>query len=129
MSSSISASSAGSVDPGRDIWPVSRLVREARAVVEGAFPLIWVEGEISNFSRPRSGHWYFTLKDPAAQVRCAMFRNRNLNLRIVPREGMQVLLRVRVSLYEARGDFQLIAEHMEEAGDGALRRAFEQLKA
>ncbi|MGB0720866.1 MAG: exodeoxyribonuclease VII large subunit [Gammaproteobacteria bacterium] len=121
--------SAGRDGRGRDIWPVSRLVREARAVVEGAFPLLWVEGELSNLSRPRSGHWYFTLKDPAAQVRCAMFRNRNMTLRMVPREGMQVLLRVRVSLYEARGDFQLIAEDMEEAGDGALRRRFEELKA
>ena len=111
-----------------DIWTVSRLNREAKSILEGAFPLLWVEGELSNLSRPRSGHWYFTLKDPAAQVRCAMFRNRNLGLRLKPADGMQMRIRARVSLYEGRGDFQLIAEHMEAAGDGALRRAFEETK-
>ena len=112
-----------------DVWTVSRLNRETRAILEGAFPLLWVEGELSNLSRPRSGHWYFTLKDPAAQVRCALFKNRNLGLRLKPADGMQVRIRARVSLYEGRGDFQLIVEHMEEAGDGALRRAFEETKA
>jgi len=112
----------------RDIYTVSRLNREARSLLEGSFPLLWVEGEISNLSRPSSGHWYFTLKDEAAQVRCAMFRNRNMLIRFNPENGTQVLLRARISLYEARGDYQIIAEHMEEAGDGALRRAFEILK-
>jgi len=112
----------------RDIYSVSRLNSEARSLLEGSFPLLWVEGEISNFASPASGHWYFSLKDPHAQVRCAMFRNRNAHLGFVPKNGMQVLLRARISLYEARGDFQIIAEHMEEAGDGALRRAFEDLK-
>jgi len=112
----------------RDIYSVSRLNREARSLLEGSFPLLWLEGEISNFSRPSSGHWYFTLKDEAAQVRCAMFRNRNMLIRFNPENGMQVLLRARISLYEARGEYQIIAEHMEEAGDGALRRAFDQLK-
>lgn len=112
----------------RDIYSVTRLNREARSLLEGSFPLLWVEGEISNFSRPGSGHWYFTLKDEAAQVRCAMFRNRNAVLRFTPENGMHVLLRARISLYEARGEYQIIAEHMEEAGDGALRRAFELLK-
>ena len=112
----------------RDIYSVSRLNREARSLLEGSFPLLWVEGEISNLSRPGSGHWYFTLKDEAAQVRCAMFRNRNINLRFTPDNGMHILLRARISLYEARGEYQIIAEHMEEAGDGALRRAFELLK-
>jgi len=112
----------------RDIFTVSRLNREVRAVLEGSFPLLWVEGEISNLARPRSGHLYFSLKDEAAQVRCAMFRNRNLHLSFHPEAGMQVVARVRVSLYEGRGDFQLIVEHMEESGDGALRRAFDQLK-
>jgi len=114
--------------PGREIYTVSRLNAEARAVMEGSFPLLWIEGEISNLARPSSGHWYFSLKDSAAQVRCAMFRQRNMLLRFKPQDGMQVLIRARVSLYEGRGEFQLLAEHMEEAGTGALQRAFEILK-
>lgn len=112
----------------RDVYSVSRLNREVRALLEGSFPLLWVEGEISNLSRPASGHWYFTLKDEIAQVRCAMFRNRNMHIGFTPKAGMQVLIRARISMYESRGEFQIIAEHMEEAGDGALRRAFEELK-
>ncbi len=114
--------------PERDIFSVSRLVRESKAVLEGSFPLLWVEGEISNLARPASGHIYFTLKDEAAQVRCAMFRMRSLHLGFRPTNGQRVTARVRVSLYEARGEFQLIAEHMEEAGFGALQREFEALK-
>lgn len=114
--------------PQREIFTVSRLNREARHLLEDSFPLIWVEGEISNFARPASGHWYLTLKDEAAQVRCAMFRNRNRLVRFTPQNGMHVLVRTRVSLYEARGDYQLIIEHMEDGGEGALRLAFEQLK-
>ena len=113
----------------RDIYTVSRLNREVRTVLEGSFPLIWLEGEISNLARPGSGHWYFTLKDEAAQVRCAMFRNRNMLVKGIPENGMQVLVRARIGLYEARGEYQLVIEHLEEAGDGALRRAFEALKA
>ena len=112
----------------RDIYSVSRLNREIRTLLETGFPAIWLEGELSNLARPASGHLYFSLKDEAAQVRCAMFRNRNLLLKFRPDNGLQVLVRARVSLYEARGDYQLIVEHMEEAGDGALRRAFEELK-
>jgi len=112
----------------REIYSISRLNREARAQLEGHFPLIWVEGEISNLAKPRSGHIYFTLKDEFAQVRCAMFRMRSTYLRFPPQEGQQVLARVRVSLYETRGDYQLIVESMEEAGSGALQRAFEALK-
>lgn len=114
--------------PLREVFSISRLNREARALVEGHFPLIWVEGELSNLARPGSGHLYFTLKDDQAQVRCAMFKLRNQLLAFKPANGMQVLVRARVSLYEGRGEFQLLIEHMEEAGDGALRRAFEQLK-
>ena len=112
----------------REIYTVSRLNLEARGLLEARFPLIWVEGELSNVSSPASGHLYFTLKDPHAQVRAAMFRSRNRHLGFTPHAGMQVLARARVSLYEARGDYQLIAEHMEEAGEGALRRAFDELK-
>lgn len=115
--------------PSRDIWSVSRLNGEICAVLEGSFPLLWVEGEISNLATPRSGHSYFSLKDSHAQVRCALFRNKRQLLRFQPKDGDQVLIRARISLYEARGDFQLIVEHMEPAGEGALQRAFEELKA
>ncbi|MCG6934944.1 MAG: exodeoxyribonuclease VII large subunit [Proteobacteria bacterium] len=113
---------------GRDIYTVSRLNREVHTVLEGSFPLIWLAGELSNLARPGSGHWYFTLKDEAAQVRAAMFRNRNQLVKFRPQDGMQVMVRARIGLYEARGEFQLVIEHMEVAGDGALRQAFEQLK-
>jgi len=92
-------------------------------------PTLWVEGELTNFSRPASGHWYFTLKDRDAQVRCAMFRQRNALLRFTPRDGQLVLARVRVGLYEPRGDYQLQVEHLEDSGVGALRREFELLQA
>src|SRR5687767_9452055 len=113
----------------REILTPSGLNRLARELVENAFPLVWVEGEISNCARPASGHLYFTLKDPQAQVRCAMFKQKAMLLRFKPSDGAQVLLRAKVSLYEGRGEFQLIVEHMEEAGEGALRREFEKLKA
>ncbi|MCW8944863.1 MAG: exodeoxyribonuclease VII large subunit [Sedimenticola sp.] len=112
----------------RDIYSVSRLNSEVRSVLEGSFPLLWVEGEISNLARPASGHIYFSLKDPQAQVRCAMFRMKRQYLRFQPENGLKVLIRARVGLYEGRGEFQLIAEHMEPAGEGDLQRAFEQLK-
>jgi exodeoxyribonuclease VII large subunit len=109
------------VDFSRDIWSVSRLNAEVRAVLDGSFPLLWIQGEVSNLSRPASGHIYFTLKDEAAQVRCAMFRPKRLLLSFSPANGQQVLLRARVGLYEGRGDYQLLVEHMEPAGEGALR--------
>jgi exodeoxyribonuclease VII large subunit len=112
----------------QEIYTISKLNQFARELLEGNFPLIWVEGEISNYKRPTSGHAYFSLKDANAQVRCAMFRNRNSILNFEPRDGTHVLAQVRVSLYEPRGDFQLIVQHLEETGDGALRRAFEILK-
>jgi len=112
-----------------EIYSVSELNYQVRELIEENFPSIWVEGEISNFARPASGHIYFSLKDEAAQVRCAMFRTNNRTLKFKPENGMQVLARARVSLYEARGDYQLIVDYMEEAGDGLLRRKFEQLKA
>jgi exodeoxyribonuclease VII large subunit len=114
--------------PQRDILTVSQLNREVKQVLEGSFPLLWVEGEISNLARPASGHLYFSLKDAKAQVRCAMFRMRNRLIDFEPENGMQVLIRANIGLYEARGEYQLIVEHMEPAGDGALRRAFDQLK-
>ncbi len=112
----------------KDILSVSRLNREVKALLEGSFSLLWVEGEISNLARPSSGHIYFSLKDARAQVRCAMFRSRNNLLDFKPENGQQVLIRARVSLYEGRGEFQLLAESIQPAGDGRLRLAFEQLK-
>jgi len=117
-----------SLDFSRDVYSVSRLNREVRAVLEGSFPLLWVEGELSNLAQPASGHIYFSLKDPSAQVRCAMFRSKRLLLGFRPVNHQQVLVRARVGLYEGRGEFQLIVEHMEPAGEGALRLQFERLK-
>lgn len=91
--------------------------------------MLWVEGEISNFARPGSGHWYLTLKDEKAQVRCAMFKNSNMRVNFKPANGTSVLVRCRAGVYEGRGEYQLVVEHMEEAGFGALQRQFDQLKA
>ena len=114
--------------PRRDVYTVSRLNREVRSVLERGLGVIWVEGELSNFSEPASGHWYFSLKDRGAQLRCAMFRLQNSLVGFTPRDGAQLLLRGRISVYEARGEYQLIVEHLEEAGVGALKREFERLK-
>ena len=111
------------------VLSVSSLNKLARSLLETNFPLVAVEGEISNLIVPSSGHMYLTLKDKRAQIRCAMFKNRNQLLRFRPKDGSQVILRGRLSIYEGRGDYQLIVDSMEEAGDGALRRAFEELKA
>ena len=107
---------------------VSELNRQVRQLLEGGFSVLNIEGEISNFVCPSSGHWYFTLKDQGAQVRCALFKNRNRFLKYKPRNGDQVKLRAKVSLYEGRGEFQLIGDYLEEAGAGALQAAFEALK-
>ena len=107
---------------------VSELNRKVKDLLEVHLPLIWVEGEISNFSKPSSGHWYFTLKDENAQIRCAMFRSRNSIVSFKPSNGDHVRLRARVSLYEGRGDYQLIVEHAEDVGFGLLQRRYEELK-
>jgi exodeoxyribonuclease VII large subunit len=114
--------------PARDVYSVSRLNREVRMLLERGLGVVWIEGELSNFSQPASGHWYFSLKDREAQLRCAMFRMKNVLVGFTPRPGMQVLVRGRVSVYEARGEYQLIADTLEEAGVGALKREFERLK-
>ena len=123
------ATSPESAHGSREIFSVSRLVGSARLTLERSLGVLWVEGEISNLSRPASGHWYFTLKDGQSQVRCAMFRQRALLVRAAPRDGQQVLLRARVTLYEARGEFQLNVDSLEDTGEGLLRRQFEALKA
>ena len=112
----------------RMILTPSALNRLVHDLLEDALPSVWIEGELSNVSRPASGHLYFTLKDSAAQIRCAMFKPRSTWLAFKPADGLQVRARARVSLYEARGEFQLIVEHLEEAGEGALQREFERLK-
>ena len=112
----------------QEIYTITRLNREVRAILEGSFPALMVQGELSNLARPSSGHLYFSLKDSTAQVRCAMFRGRNRLLKFNPENGMEVLARAEVSLYEGRGEFQLIIDTMEPAGVGALQRAFEELK-
>lgn len=116
------------ISHSEEIFTVTRLNREVRFLLEGTFPPLWIEGEISNFVAPHSGHWYFSLKDESAQVRCAMFKPHNRRLHITPKDGMHVLIKARVSLYEGRGDFQCLVEHMEEAGVGKLQKAFEALK-
>src|SRR5271167_4258262 len=115
--------------PDRDIYSVSRLNREVRVLLERGFGGLWLEAEISNFARPSSGHWYFSLKDAAAQVRCCMFRQRNMLCGFAPRDGQKVLVKARIGLYEPRGEYQLVIDHMEDAGLGALKRQFEELAA
>jgi exodeoxyribonuclease VII large subunit len=115
-------------DTFRDVYSVSRLNRAAKLLLAEHFSSVWVEGEISNLASPSSGHCYFTLKDQDAQVRCALFRPQARLLRFRPENGMQVLARAQVSLYEPRGDYQLVVEALEPAGDGALQRAFAVLK-
>jgi exodeoxyribonuclease VII large subunit len=113
----------------RDIYTVSRLNREVRVLLERGFGTLWLEAEISNFARPSSGHWYFSLKDAGAQVRCAMFRQRNMLCAFSAKDGQKVLVRARIGLYEPRGEYQLIVDHMEDAGLGALKRQYEELRA
>lgn len=110
------------------ILQVSELTRKVRFILESELNTVWLTGEISNFVAAGSGHWYLSLKDSKSQVRCAMFKGNNRRVRLQPRNGQQVLVRAKVSLYEPRGDFQLIIEQMEEAGEGLLRQQYEQLK-
>ncbi len=116
------------IKPARKVFSISQLNKHTRILLEHEFGLIWVEGEISNLSIPQSGHWYFTLKDDKAQINCAMFRHKNCFI-TPPKDGDKVLIRTRVSLFEARGNYQLILEYMEPAGYGQLQQRFEQLKA
>ena len=111
-----------------NIYSVSQLNQSVRLMLENQLGTVWLTGEISNFSQPVSGHWYLSLKDENAQVRCAMFRMKNLRVSFRPTNGMQVLVRANVSLYEPRGDYQLIIESMHLAGEGLLMQQFEALK-
>lgn len=126
MSSPVAATAASMEQ--RDILTVSALNAKARQALSLGLGRVWVEAEISNFMRAASGHWYFSLKDDKAQVRAAMFKHQNGQTTFSPKNGLQVLVRAEVSLYEERGDYQLIVSYMEEAGHGALQRAFEALR-
>lgn len=112
----------------RTIYSVNALVDALRNLLEASYPVVWVEGEISGLAKPASGHLYFSLKEGNAVIRCVFFRNRSANA-IVLEEGMQVLIRAQISVYKNRGDLQLIVNQLELAGEGALRQAFEHLKA
>ena len=113
----------------RRIYTVSKLTREIKVLLEDSFPLIWLSGEISNFSRPVSGHYYFTLKDENCQISAVMFRGQGRNLTFVPEDGMKIVGLGRISVYEPRGTYQVIFEYLEPHGVGALQIAFEQLKS
>src|ERR1700748_1001747 len=121
--------STAALRPVRDVYSVSRLNREVKALLERGFGVVWLEAGISNLSRPSSGHWYLSLKDANAQVRCCMFRQRNMLCRFAVKDGQKVLVRARIGLYEPRGDYQLVIDHMEDSGLGALKRQFEELSA
>lgn len=110
------------------IFTVSRLNAEVRMLLENEMGIVWLVGELSNFSAPVSGHWYFTLKDARAQVKCAMFKGNNRRVTFKPMNGNQVLVKARLSLYEPRGDYQLIVESMQPEGDGRLQQLFDELK-
>ena len=110
------------------ILQVSELTKKVRFILESELNTVWLCGEISNFIAASSGHWYLSLKDQKSQVRCAMFKGNNRRVRIQPQNGQQVLVRAKVSLYEPRGDFQLIIEQMESAGEGLLRQQYQLLK-
>jgi exodeoxyribonuclease VII large subunit len=112
----------------QNIFTVSRLNAEVRLLLENEMGIVWLVGEISNFSAPVSGHWYLTLKDSRAQVKCAMFRGNNRRVTFKPQNGNQVLVKARLSLYEPRGDYQLIIESMQPEGDGRLQQQFDELK-
>lgn len=109
-------------------YTVSELNRLSRQTLESKFPLIWVEGEISNFSMPASGHWYFKMKDETATISCAMFRKQNSRSSFKPQNGIKALARCKITIYEVSGNYQLIIEQIESAGIGALQRKFEELK-
>ena len=119
------------VDMNHHILQVSELTKKVRFILESELNTVWLCGEVSNFIAASSGHWYLSLKDSKSQVKCAMFKGNNRKVRLssgLPKNGQQVLVRAKVSLYEPRGDFQLIIEQLDDAGEGLLRQEFDQLK-
>ena len=122
---SVESESAGQ---GGQVYQVSQLTRDIKAIMEAAFDSIWVEGEISNFRTVASGHSYFVLKDDKSQIRCVLFKGHRAGIKFQPEDGDQVLLFGRVTVYDARGEYQIVTESIEPRGLGALQKAFEQLK-
>src|SRR5947207_5098038 len=123
------AMSAPSLPPGAKVLSISELTREVKALLEDAFARVWVVGEVSGFKRhPPSGHWYFTLKDAGAQLKAAMFRGFNLRMKFDPKDGLEVIARGRLTVYDPRGDYQLIVEEIQPKGIGAAELALRQVK-
>ena len=116
------------LDNTQEIVSVSEINKRAKSLLEENFPFVWIEGEVSNFFSAASGHWYFSLKDESSEIRCAMFSNKNLQISFEPKDGDHLVVNGTLSIFEGRGQYQLIVEHVELAGDGALLRAFEELK-
>src|ERR1700723_1433595 len=114
--------------PRRRLWTVSELNEKVRSLLEGALQEVWVEGEVSNFRPAQSGHLYFTLKDAKAQVKCVCFRTQAMRLKFRPEDGLKIIVRGSISVYEPRGEYQIYVEYIEPSGVGALQLAFEQLK-
>jgi len=114
--------------PANNIYNISTLNGEIKRLLEGNFGRVWVNAEISNFVAASSGHWYFTLKDARSQIKCAMFKGRNRSVKFRPRNGQQIMVKANISVYEPRGDYQLLIDVMDMAGDGLLQQQFEQLK-
>src|SRR5208283_5892353 len=114
--------------PERRTWKVSELTARIRELLESALPEVWVEGEVSNCHAAQSGHIYFTLKDAKAQVKCVCFRTQAMRLKFRPEDGLKLIVRGSISVYEPRGEYQIYVEHIEPSGVGALQLAFEQLK-
>src|SRR5580693_1791631 len=116
------------VMPQRRVWKVSELTAEIGGLLEGAFPDVWIEGEVSNFKAAQSGHLYFTLKDARAQIRCVCFRDQLRGVKFRPEDGLHIRVRGALGVYDARGEYQIYVSHIEPVGLGALQLAFEQLK-
>ena len=116
------------LDNTQEIISVSEINRRAKSILEENFPLVWIQGEVSNFFSAASGHWYFSLKDESSEIRCAMFANKSHRITFEPKDGDHLVLNGTLSIFEGRGQYQIIVEHIELAGEGALLKAFEELK-
>ena len=116
------------LDNTQEIISVSEINKRAKSILEENFPFVWIQGEVSNFFSAASGHWYFSLKDESSEIRCAMFTNKNHRITFEPKDGDHLVLNGTLSIFEGRGQYQIIVEHIELAGEGALLKAFEELK-
>ena len=116
------------LDNTQEIISVSEINKRAKSILEENFPFVWIQGEVSNFFSAASGHWYFSLKDETSEIRCAMFTNKNHHITFEPKDGDHLVLNGTLSIFEGRGQYQIIVEHIELAGEGALLKAFEELK-